>query len=103
MTAQSSEKLAQVLHAAGLFELERRARKDEFHDFLSNHALPELELDAELVKVMRNHADQRTRIAAEMIRQRLHDGEFDATLAESDEWAASEDGQDAFNRLIRGD
>jgi len=103
MTAPSSEKLAQVLHAAGLFDLEKMARDDLFHDYLSPYALPDLELDNELLKVMRNGATEVQRIAAMHIRQRHHDGEFDATLQESDDWAESEDGQDAFNRLARGD
>ena len=35
------------------------------------------------------------------LRERVINGDFDAGPEEADEWAASEDGQDAFGRLIR--
>lgn len=104
MTAKTSEHLAQVLHAAGLFELEKRARADEFHDFLSDHATPELVLDGELVMIIRAKGlEKREGLAAMNIRERLHDGEFDASLEESDEWAASPAGQDVLGKLGRGE
>ena len=35
-------------------------------------------------------------MAAQNIRERLHDGEFDADLKESDDWAESDEGHEAF-------
>jgi hypothetical protein len=102
MTAPSSQKLADALKAAGFAGLAMRAGQDEFHDYLSPHALPEIELDMLLVSVISDdNFSERARLAAHHIRQRLHDGEFDATLAESDEWAASADGQAAFAQLAK--
>lgn len=102
MTAPTSQKLADALKAAGFAGLAMRAEQDEFHDFLSPHALPELTLDDELVRIIGEQShSERARLAAHHIRQRLHDGEFDADLAESDAWAASPDGQAAFDALAK--
>lgn len=104
MTAKTSQHLAAALSAAGFKRLARRARRDEFHDFLSPHDTPDLLLDSELTVIaMDAAASLRQRMAAQNLRQRLHDGEFDASLEESDDWAASPEGQDAFRRLTRGD
>lgn len=99
-TAKTAQHLADVLHAAGFDALAVRASANEFHDFLSPHALPELELDAELVKLIETGTKEE-RAAAYTIRQRHHDGEFDASKEESDAWAASPDGQAAFNQLTK--
>jgi hypothetical protein len=95
MTAKTSQKLADVLRAAGFEDLAKRAETDEFHDFLSPHALPEMMLDEELVDLIK-----RGYPAAKDIRARHHEGEFDASTAESDEWARSEDGKATFNELL---
>jgi hypothetical protein len=101
MTAKTSQHLADTLRAAGFEALAQRAEKDEFHDFLSEHALPETELDIELVNLMNLlpvDIDRRNRAAE--IRRRHHAGEFDASTEESDEWAQSEDGRDTFRQLL---
>ena len=104
MTAATSQKLADVLRAAGFEGLAERAETDEFHDFLSNHPLPDLVLDQELHVIASNQKfSERERLAAHHIRMRHHDGEFDASLAESDDWAESPEGHDAFRRLIKGE
>lgn len=104
MTAKTSQHLADTLRAAGFDALAQRAETDEFHDYLSPHALPETMLDNELVAIIRDYArSERERTAAHHIRERHHDGEFDASTEESDEWAESPDGQDAFKRLARGE
>lgn len=103
MTAKTSQKLANTLRAAGFSELAVRAEADEFHDFLSPHAFPEMLLAMELAAIMTDPIrTTREQSAAHHIRQRLIDGEFDASREESDEWAASPEGQDAFNRLAKG-
>lgn len=104
MTAKTSQKLADALAAAGLTALAIRAEADEFHDFLSKHALPELMLDAELVAILTDMTvPERLRVAAYNIRMRHHDGEFDASLEESDQWAESDEGQEAFRKLAKGE
>ena len=103
MTAETSQHLADVLRAAGFEDLASRAEADEFHDFLSDHAFPELRLADELADLMnRDSTPQAQRIAAHHIRMRLIDGEFDASLKESDEWAASPEGQAAADALLKG-
>jgi|SRR5882672_6640307 len=103
MTQQTSQHLADVLKAAGFNELAARAELDEFHDFHSPHTFPEMELDKALVNIMNTSDSARERDEAYKIRMRHHDGEFDASLKESDEWAESADGQEAFNLLIKGE
>jgi hypothetical protein len=102
MTARTSQKLADALRAAGLEDLAKRAEADEFHDFLSPHALPELYLDELLARF---HADARCtskqRVAVLGIRNRLIFGEFDADEQESSDWAESPAGQDAMNSLLK--
>ena len=101
MTARTSEKLAQVLHAVALFDLEKLARADMFHDFLSPYDLPELELERHLRKARDACPDKERAARIEQVRQRHMAGEFDASLEESDAWAASEDGQEAYRELTR--
>ena len=103
MTAATSQKLADTLRAAGFEILAQRAEADEFHDFLTPHALPDLLLDQELVAIIKDESRKPLeRQAATYIRMRHHNGEFDASKEESDDWAASPEGQDAFNRLVKG-
>ena len=102
MTAATSQKLADALYQAGLIELAERAKTDEFHDFLSSHALPDLVLDGELAIIAKDpKRDNRQRLAAHYIRLRHHKGEFDASLQESDAWADSPDGKEAFGQLLK--
>jgi hypothetical protein len=104
MTAVTSQKLADTLRAAGFLSLAERAEADEFHDFLSPHASPTLKLvEALAAFVMDDKNSKRQRVAAHHIGQRLIDGEFDATSAESEAWAENPAGQDAFKRLAKGE
>lgn len=95
MTAKTSENLAIELELSGFHDLARRARNDEFHDYLSDDPLPALGLVRDLLAIG-------TRQALD-IRRRVIDGEFDASREESDEWAASPDGQAALGMLYKGD
>ena len=92
----SSEKLAQALEATkipGLELLAARARRDEFHDFVGPHAMPQHVLVDELRKVGGR--------AAKDIANRVIKGEFDATKEESDAWIASPDGQASLAEMER--
>jgi len=102
MTAPTSRKLAGVLRKAGLHDLARRAEADEFHDFLSNDPLCSITLDNELVKIINDENELPTlRLIVTNIRNRHHNGDFDASTAESEEWAKSAEGRDAFNQLLK--
>ena len=89
--------LAQELEKAGLLEMAENARAGLYHDFLSPLDFPSLALDADLAKAIK-----RGNQAAAELRSRHWNGEFDASKEESDEWAASPEGQEAM-RLIAGE
>lgn len=87
----SDAKLAAALHEAGLDEMAKRAEQGIYNEFFGPLGTPELVLIDELAKV--------GSAPALALRLRVIMGEFDAGLEESEEWAASPDGQDAFSRL----
>lgn len=104
MTAKTSQHLADTLRTAGFEDLAKRAEADEFHDFLSDHTFPEMELDKELHKLTQDESlPVDSRAAAQSIRARHHQGEFDSSVEESDEWAESDAGKEAFRRLAGGE
>jgi hypothetical protein len=80
-----------------------RAARGYYHDYLSPLALPELALIGEL-RAIANHPSRngtRSRLVLLDIAQRVIDGEFDASKAESDKWAKSPEGRAAFASLVR--
>jgi hypothetical protein len=83
--------LAAELRNANLHEMADKAATGYYHDYLSPLAAPCIQLAEDLAKVGTPEA-----LA---LRKRHLNGEFDATKEESDAWAASPDGQDAFNSL----
>jgi hypothetical protein len=100
-------KLARALRAVpdpGVAEsMIARAERGYYHDYLSPLALPELALVAEL-RAIANHPSRngtRSRLVLLDIAQRVIDGEFDASKAESDAWAKSPEGRAAFASLVR--
>lgn len=87
----TKDMLAGELEKAGLDFMAVKAREGYYHDYLSPLAAPCLQLEIDL----RNAATP----AALALRARHLKGEFDATKEESDEWAASPDGQEVFSHL----
>src|SRR4029077_3394780 len=92
----SKDILAAELRKAGLEEMAKMAEKGFYHDYLSPFDFPESMLDRDLVAAIRAGNE-----AAKDLRRRHHQGEFDATKEESDDWAASEEGQAAFRSLTK--
>lgn len=88
----SSEKLALALEEARYLDLAARARRHEFHDFLSPHAVNFHVLVKELRK--RGHRSR-------PLTERIIAGEFDAPKSESDEWVASPEGQATMKLLAK--
>jgi hypothetical protein len=84
--------LAQELRAAGLPEMADKAATGYYHDFLSPLATPELQLEADLRAIGTP--------AAEALRKRHINGEFDASNEESEAWAQSPEGQETMRRLV---
>lgn len=84
--------LADELRKIGLTEMADRAAQGYYHDFLSPLDFPEITLASDLAKVGTPEA-----LA---LRLRHIDGEFDASFEESEEWAASPEGQAVFKELM---
>jgi len=91
--------LADELMKLGLMDMSLQARGGYYHDFLSPLDTPELQLIGDLAVAANKLPDRRAAIIA--LRERVKAGDFDASPEESEEWAASEEGQEAFSRLIR--
>ena len=94
--------LGRVLDEAGLPGMARNARAAHYDDF---HAPAEVADGLEILRLVRDlrraaraEPEKADRIA--VIENATRRGEFDATKAESDRWAASEDGQDTFGELL---
>lgn len=102
MTAPTSENLAKVLEGVGLTDLAAKARADQYHDYLSPDAMCSVALERDIRYARDNCSDPILKHLIEQIRQRHLNGDFDASLEESDEWAASPEGQAAFQALIGG-
>jgi hypothetical protein len=99
MTEHTKDKLAAALRAVGLNEMADQAATGYYHDFLSPLALPEIVLVNQLnIEALKLPVQQRTPILE--LRQRVIDGDFDASEEEADEWANSQEGQDTFRSLI---
>lgn len=94
MKQHTKDILAGELEKAGLAHMAEKARNGWYHDFLSPLATPCLQLAQDLF-------DAGTPEAL-LIRSRHLNGEFDATNDESEAWAKSEEGQDAFSLLLKG-
>jgi hypothetical protein len=83
--------LAAALTEAGLTEMAAKAATGYYHDFLSPLDLPTVTL-----------ADDLAKAGAWALRQRVINGDFDASREESEEWAASPEGQETMAELTRG-
>jgi len=88
----SKDFLADELRKANLPEMADKAATGYYHDFLSPLDTPSMQLAADLAKAGTP--------AALAVRMRHLNGEFDASNEESDEWAASPDGQAAFAAIV---
>ena len=75
MTKRTKERLAQVLHAAGLFQMEGAARAGRYDDYESQSATPIHDLVNDL-----RAADRHDLV------QRAIDGEWDSTVEEARQW-----------------
>jgi hypothetical protein len=81
-------------------EMVARAVDGYYHDYLSPLAMPEVQLVHDLRDLSARPAtpaDSRPLLRA--LAQRVADGEFDASKAESDAWAESEEGQATLAEL----
>ena len=84
------EKLAQVLHSCGLFDMEHEARAGLYDDFESESATP----INDLVAALRSAGQEGLAVRAMR-------GEWDSTKEEADAWRKSPDGQAMMELLSR--
>jgi hypothetical protein len=87
--------LAQELEKCGLKQMAAKARAGYYHDYLSPLDMPETQLMLDL-----HNANHGPAVAA--LIQRHLNGEFDASLEESEEWANSPEGKAAMGMLSPG-
>jgi hypothetical protein len=90
----TKDKLAQALREIKLEEMGNKAAMGEYDDFLAESATAILDLVNDLARV--------GTVEALALRRRVINGEFDATKEESDAWAKSAEGQEAFRMLMKG-
>lgn len=89
----SKDVLSGELDKANLHDMATLAATGYYHDYLSPLDTPALTLLGDLA--------QAGTPEALALRQRVINGEFDATAEESDEWAASPEGQATFRLLLK--
>ena len=94
----TKDMLADELMKLGLMDMSLKARGGYYHDFLSPLDLPETQLVNDLGDMMRARSDIAPKIYE--LRKRVINGDFDASPEESEDWAKSKEGQDAFRSLI---
>ena len=93
MAEPTTERLARALEEAGApAGMIERARRGFYDDYKSPLAMPEMQLYNEAKAA-----------GLESICQGVLAGEWDATKEESDEWAASPEGQEVFRQLLQRD
>lgn len=90
--------LAAELRKAGLDAMAGKAEQGYYHDFLSPLAMPCQQLATDL-GVYANAPSWPRRDEAKALLARHMNGDFDASKDESDAWAASEEGREAFGAL----
>ena len=81
MSLPTKERLAQVLHAEGLFDMERAAREGRFDDYESESATPIIDLVRALEAAGKPDLAKRAR-----------NGEWDGTREESESWLKGRSG-----------
>ena len=86
--------LASELLKADLPEMSRKAATGYYHDYLSPLAMPCQQLAIDLKAA--------GTVKAMSLLARHMNGEFDASAKESEDWANSQDGREAFASLISG-
>jgi hypothetical protein len=97
VTEHTKDKLAKVLCEAGLTGMAAQAATGYYHDYLSPLDLPEIALVNDLALAASQHPEKHDAIIA--LRQRVIDGDFNATKEESDDWAESPEGQETMKWL----
>ena len=80
----TKERLAQELHAIGLFELEKAARAGQFSDFETDDATPKITLIGKLSDFYKHTADLKRGQMAYNLARDVMEGKWDDTKEESE-------------------
>lgn len=96
----TKDMLAHALSEVGLHDMAASAATGYYHDFLSPLDLPELTLVSDLYSAAEDPKNASNQKAIMNLRERVKYGEFDASIEESEAWAASPEGQKAFRLLV---
>lgn len=91
LPASTAKLVSELVIAEASNDLLDNARNGLYHDFTSPLAFPISQLVADLDAA-----------GLSTMARRARDGEYDATPAESDDWAASAEGQATFRELVGG-
>jgi hypothetical protein len=94
----TKDKLAEALRAAGLNGMADKAATGYYHDYLSPLDAPCVKLAEELNLFARAPSNPR-RAEAQALLERHLNGDFDASPEESEAWANSPEGREAFAML----
>ena len=97
MTEPSSAKLAAALRAVGLESIAVDAEADKYHDYKSDIPFPAITLVHRLHAAALTYPGMAPAILS--LRERVKQGEFDATAEEAQEWAESPEGEETFRKL----
>lgn len=103
---RTTQYLGRVLDLVGLPEMARRARQGHFDDYFCPPDIDDGLNITRLIRQLESYRDtalaveRREQVAAVIAAAR--NGEFDATKEESDEWARSPQGRQAFGDLASG-
>lgn len=94
----TSERLAQILHAEGLFDMEKKAREGYYDDYKSPLETPIVQLVRDLQTLADNFQGrgvnaERTSERLRKLARRAMDGDFDGTKEEGDAWWQKEGGE----------
>lgn len=88
----TKDMLAEALREAGLPAMADMAATGFYHDFMSPLDMPEMQLIDDLSAI--------NTPAAKALRDRVMNGDFDASQEESEAWAESPEGQNTFRKLM---
>lgn len=93
----TKDQLAEALREINLTAMADKAAEGYYHDFLSELTFPELTLLDDLAKAAAAHPEKCEAILK--LRERVKNGDFDASEEESDDWADSEEGRETMSWL----
>jgi hypothetical protein len=93
----TKDQLAKALREVHLHTMAEEAERGYYDDFLSPLPTPNVVLCNNLALAA---SGSRNRAVIMALRKRVIDGEFDATIEESEDWARSPEGQDTLRKLI---